>query len=894
MVQKNLLNRISAALVFLASIIVYYLTLPPTLVFWDVGEFCAAAYLLQVPHPPGAPLFLLLGRVFGWLPVFSDFAVKMHFISALSSAVTVTLLYLITVRIIISFRGYPEKLIDQVIVFGSSIIGALSLAYSTTFWFNATEAEVYGVSMLFVALIIWLIMKWYDHSHEAHNEKYIFLIAYLIGLSVGVHLLAVLTIFGILTIIYLKNYEFNTSSLVKFSIISLLTFFVIYPGIVKYLPSLLDGEFRGSKSVIFTYIPIILIIGSLYGIYYSIKNKIKILNIIFISFLLIVLGYSTYTLVLIRANVPNLPMNENDPSNISRLVSYLGREQYGEAPILQRRYSQEPMHAPTWQNYTSDMDFMWRYQINHMYIRYLLWNYVGEEGDWQDAGVNWKKTLGIPFLIGLLGLYYHFRKDWKLALPYLILFLIMGVILALYQNQQEPQPRERDYFYVGSFFIFSMWISIGIVAIIDFLKKYIKSVTLQQTSSVAVLTVFMFAIPVNFLRINWHERDRSKNYVAWDYSYNILQTCEKDAIIFTNGDNDTFPLWYLQDVEGIRQDVRIVNLSLVNTSWYIKQLKNYEPHGAKKVPISFSDEQIERLQPIVWEPKQMNIPVPKEVYQKFGITDTNVINTGKITFTMKNTVTYGQYKLLRVQDIMVRDIIMTNKWERPIYFAVTVSPDSKIGLDDYLWMDGLAWRLKPVPVTPESGIHKDIMEANVLAVNVIPSKEPQYGYLYRGLNDTTIYFDENITRLSVNYRSGFIRLAIHYHNVEKNPEKALKILHQMDEVIPLNGIKFDWRLAADVMSFYGRLGDTTKQNQYADYLEKECWNLINTNQFEITSYYNPHRILLEIYENRNDYKKAIDVLNRILAIYPNDPAIRAKILELETKLKNKPKGSLSE
>ncbi len=893
MSQKNLFYKLSAFFVFFASLLVYYLTLPPTLVFWDVGEFCAASYLLQVPHPPGAPLFLLLGRLIGWLPIISDFAAKMHLISALSSAITVTLLYLVTVRVVIAFRGYPQKSLDHLIIYGGSIIGALSLAYSTTFWFNATEAEVYGLSMLFVALIIWLIIKWYDHSKEAHNEKYIFIIAYLIGLSVGVHLLAVLTIFTVLSIIYFKNYEVNHSSFIKFGVISLIIFFVIYPGVVKYLPSILDGEFRGTRIELLTYVPIILIIGSLYGVYYSTKNKMKMLNIALVSFLLIVLGYSTYTLVIIRANVPNMPMNENDPSNLTRLVSYLGREQYGEAPILKRRYSQEPMHTPTWQNYTSDMDFMWRYQINHMYTRYLLWNYVGTEGDWQDAGVSWKDTLGIPFLLGLLGLYYHFRKDWKMAMPFLFLFLIMGVILALYQNQQEPQPRERDYFYVGSFFVFSMWISIGIIGIIDFLRKYLKSTNLQNTSSVFVLAIFIFAIPINFLRINWHERDRSKNYVAWDYSYNILQTCEKDAIIFTNGDNDTFPLWYLQDVEGVRRDVRIVNLSLVNTSWYIKQLKNYEPHGAKKVPISFTDEQIEKLQPIQWNTRQMSIPVSKEVFQKFGVTDTALINAGKITFTMKHTVTYGQYNLIRVQDIMVRDIIMTNKWERPIYFAVTVSPDSKIGLDDYMWMDGLAWRLKPIRTSPESGIHKDIMEANILAENVIPSKEPQYGYLYRGLNDTTIYFDENITRLTVNYRSGFIRLAIYYLNVERNSEKALNILHRMDEVIPINGVKFDWRLASDVMSIYSKLGDRPKQEEYAKYLEKECWNLINSNQAEVSSYYNPYRILLEIYENREDYKKAIDVLNRVSAFYPNDPSIRSRILELEAKIKNINKDTLS-
>ncbi len=881
MQQKNWYHRISALGVLLTSFIVYYITTPPTLTFWDVGEFIAAAFLLQVPHPPGSPFFLLLGRIASMLPLSGDIAVRVHLISGLSSALTVMFLYLIAVRLIVAFRGNPVSVLDKLSVYGASAIGALSLAFGTTFWFSATEAEVYGVSMLFVGIIVWLIMRWYDHHQEPHNEKYIFLIAYLIGLSIGVHLLAVLTVFTVAMIYYFRKYEFKTNTFIKLGIISVIIFFGIYPGVVKYFPIMLNGEFRGIKNDLISYIPVLMILGSFYGIYYSIKNKIKILNIALISFLLIVLGYSTYTLVLIRANVPDMPMNENDPSNLSRLVSYLSREQYGDAPVMQRRYSQEPMHAQTWQNYTSDMDFMWRYQINHMYNRYLLWNYVGMEGDWQDGGVSWKYTFGIPFLLGLLGFYYHFRKDWKMALPFLAMFIVMGVVLALYQNQQQPQPRERDYFYVGSFFVFSIWISLGIIAIIDFIKKYLKKESLYKIGTGGVLALFILVIPVNFLKINWHGLDRSNNYVAWDYSYNILQTCEKDAILFTNGDNDTFPLWYLQDVEGVRRDIRIVNLSLVNTNWYIKQLKNNRPHGAKKVAISFSDSQIDQLQPIVWETRQMNIPVPKNVFEKFGVTDTALINKGRISFTMAHTVTFGEHKVIRVQDIMVRDIIMSNKWERPIYFATTVSPDSKIGLDDYMWMDGLAWIFKPVAATQETGIHTKIMDANFMSENIVPSKAPQYGYLYRGLNDTISYFDENITRLTVNYRSGFVRLALQYFNVEKDTEKALKVLDRMEEVMPLKGISFDWRLASDVMSIYSRLGNIEKRNMYADYLEKECWKMINTNQADMNSYYNPYRVLLEIYDSNNNYEKAIEVLNRIGVFYPNDPSIKSRITELQ-------------
>ncbi|HXG00512.1 MAG TPA: DUF2723 domain-containing protein, partial [Bacteroidota bacterium] len=373
---------------------------------------------------------------------------------------------------------------------------------------------------------------------------------------------------------------------------------------------------------------------------------------------------------------------------------YLGREQYGDAPILQRRYSQEPQHQGMYTNYTSDLDFLIRYQLNHMFFRYVGWNYIGQAGDEQDSGVTAKDTLGIPFLVGLFGLWWQFKKDWKMGLVFVVMFIVLGPILALYQNQQEPQPRERDYFYVGAFYVFSLWIGVGIVGIIDLLRRWRSSMALPL--SAASVLIFAAAIPANMIRINYHEHDRSGNYVAWDYSYNMLQTCEPDAILFTNGDNDTFPLWYLQDVEGIRRDVRVVNLSLINTSWYIKQMKQkpYYPE-AKPVPISLTDREIETIGPIQFQERRLSLPVPRDVYARYGVTDTAEINKGKIEFTMRPTLQFGNISAIRVQDILVQDIIFTNKWQRPIYFAVTCSPDSKIGLDEYLWFNGLAWRLEP-------------------------------------------------------------------------------------------------------------------------------------------------------------------------------------------------------
>lgn len=875
--SERMMNRTIAFGVFFISFIVYMMTVARTVVFWDVGEFIAAAYLLQVPHPPGSPFFLLIGRVVSMIPFNPDIAFRMHTISALGAALGVAFLYLVSLKVIKRFRGTPESTIEKVVVYGASVIGALSLAFGTTYWDNATEAEVYGLSMFFIGFIIWLAMRWSERADDPHNEKYLFLIAYLIGLSIGIHLLAILAIFTVMLIIYFTKYEFSRNSFIRFGLITVAVFFVVYPGVVKWLPSMMDGDVAGFRSDLLTYVPFALIAMAAYWAYRSTKTGQRMRHIACISFILIVIGYSTYTMVIIRANVPNLPMNENNPNTLARLVSYLSREQYGEAPIMKRRYSQEPMHAPTWQNYSSDMDFLFRYQINHMYIRYLLWNYIGAADDLQDSGVSWKDTYGVPFLLGLIGLYYHLKRDWKMGLTFLVTFLVMGVILALYQNQQEPQPRERDYFYVGSFFVFSMWVGLGLVSIVDFLKKQFREQRYYTLGAAGCVTLAAFVVPANLFQINWFSHDLSKNFVAWDYSYNILQTCEPDAIIFTNGDNDTFPLWYLQDVEGVRRDIRIVNLSLVNTAWYISQLKNSEPHGTKKVPISLSEAQIERIQPMQWEARQLELPVAKETFEKFGVRDTSITNKAKITFTMPHTVQFGNVKAIKAQDIMVWDIIRTNNWQRPVYFAVTVSPDSKIGLDEYLWMDGLAWRLKPAKVSSgDIGLHPHIMEANLMPENVAPSKEPQYGYLFRGLNDTTIYFDENVRRLTMNYRYSFIRLALHYQTVQNNFDRGKQVLARMESLLPRSVIPMDWRLMADLMSIYQRFGEDNMYNEYSQDVEKICLNLIDQGQVDQQSYYNPYRVVLDIYDARKDYVRALDILRLVESKYPDDPGIKSR------------------
>ncbi len=885
--EHRTLNRVIGLSLFAVSLLVYTMTLSRTVVFWDVGEFCAAAYLLQVPHPPGAPFFLLIARIFGMIPFVADVAVRMHFISALSSALTVMFLYLVTVRFIMIFRGKPETNLDRITVYGASIIGALSLAFGKTFWFNAVEAEVYGVSMLFVSSILWLGLRWYERADMERSDVYLLLIAYLIGLSLGVHLLALLTLFSVMLLVYFRKYEVTMGSLMKFGAAALVIFLVIYPGIVKELTSMLDGEIGGTRSVVITLIPVVAIVGAIVGLVRSVRDKNRLLYLGLLSFLLIVLGFSTYTMVYVRANA-NPPMNENDPSSLARLVSYLNREQYGQAPTMQRRYGQDPEQRAAHQKYTSDFDYMMRYQINHMYVRYWLWNYIGTQGDWKEAGVNLKQLYGIPFLLGLFGAWYQWKKSRQMFIVALVSFIIMGVILALYQNQQEPQPRERDYFYVGSFFIFSMWIGIGLVGLIDLLKEKFANLNSRNVAMYAILGIGLLFVPLNMARTNFTEADRRGNYVAWDYSYNLLQSCDRDAILFTNGDNDTFPLWYLQDVEGVRRDIRIVNLSLLNTDWYIKQLKHGEPHGAKKVPISVTDADIARLGPIPWEPKTMELPVPEDVWRRHSVEGTAVTlkDTAqrKISFFMSHTFEVGQTKALRVQDILVYDIVRTSNWQRPVYFAMTVSDDGKIGLREFMQMEGLAFRLTSRKSSSIwSNLSEEKMRANMFSDVAEPSKEPQSGFRWRGLSDSTVYFDEDVRRLMSNYRHAFIILGAYYANIKNEPRRMAEVMDRMEEVIPRSVIPMDNRLKFDVGSYYLAADQNEKGNAILRELIADLKPIVDRGVAEPLAetgiQYNSYFMLLTAYQSLGMYDEALQLLDIISATYANMPGLPEYLAE---------------
>jgi hypothetical protein len=423
----------------------------------------------------------------------------------------------------------------------------------------------------------------------------------------------------------------------------------------------------------------------------------------------------------------------------------------------------------------------------------------------------------------------------------------------------------------------------GILAIIEYLRRIATSPGAGPAITMAAVGAGLVLVPARLVQVNWHEHDRQGNYVAWDYSYNILQTCEKDAILFTNGDNDTFPLWYLQDVEGIRRDVRIVNLSLINTPWYIQQMKDsaYYPE-AKPVPISLPDDAIETIAPTVWRTRTLDLPVTDEAIRRYGASDSAIVSARKITFTMRNTMTIQQTPVIRVQDILVRDIIFTNRWERPIYFAVTVSPDSKIGLEEYLWFHGLAWRLEPRKVGREDfGISREVLEANLMREPAEPAATPRYGYRFRNLADPEVYFDENTTRLMLNYRSAFMRLALYYSNAQSDTAKAVATLNRMEELIPRSKIPMGWELLSDLGTFYARLGQTQTFNAIADELEVMMKDMIASGRADASSPYNPYRVLFGIYEERKDWPAMLDLLTQLSQQFPNDPGLRQRITEVQ-------------
>lgn len=943
------LNNIIGWIIWAIASFVYLSTIEPTTSFWDCGEFIAAAYNLEVGHPPGAPLFMLIGRFFTMFTTPENAAVAINVMSALSSSFTILFLFwsiTAIIKKIVVKTGEMDKA-AMVAVFGSAVVGSLAYTFSDSFWFSAVEGEVYAMSSLFTAAVFWGILKWDAVAHESHSTRWLVFIAYLMGLSIGVHLLNLLAIPAMVFLYYFKTRDLTAKRFFIASGVSVLILgivqFGIIPGTYKlasifelFMVNTVGMPFH--SGLVFYFILLAGLVA--YGLYYT-QQKGKVLwNTVLLCFSVIIIGYSTYSVILIRS-AANPPMDENNPENVFSLLSYLNREQYGSAPFLSGQFYNTPLDSrepfvegkvvyyqnketgkyeatnkgekdkPNYDDKASgffprmwssqgnhvrdykmwvdikgknvrasngetikiptfgdNLAFLFNYQWGHLYWRYFMWNFAGRQSDVQNStpneivNGNWisgikpidAARLGnqdklsksvteneghnryflLPLILGIIGLIYQFIKDPKDWLILALLFFFTGLAINFYTNPPSPQPRERDYAYVGSFYVFAIWIALGVYALYEILGKKIQ----RLASAGLVTTICLLAVPVLMANQNWDDHDRSKRYTARDFAKNYLNSCAPNAILFTNGDNDTFPLWYVQDVEGFRTDVRVVNLSLLNTDWYIEQMRR-KAWDSDGIPQMLPDHKIRQNtndyvyvydrgieghtdvdeiikfvtddspkskitgnnnKQIDYLPtKKFKISVDKELVLANG-----TVSKDKADRILDNVEWSIEANGIYKKDLIILDILAANDWKRPIYFAITTGDDAYLGLTDYFQIEGLAYRLVPYKAQSFDG---QTGEVNTEAMYENLMTEFEWG----GMNKSEIYMDENNRRMCMNFRNNFARLAGDYIRQGKK-EKALEVLDKCLEVIPHKNVPYN-QFMVSIAEHYYRLGAYDKANE---------------------------------------------------------------------------------
>lgn len=832
------LNLLTGILLFAVSSLTYWLTMEPTVSFWDCGEFIAAAYKLQVGHQPGAPLFLMIGKLFSFFSLGDPSKVAYWINMSSVAASGATVMFLFWTITSIGTRIYRHARQPSISIIIAGIVGSLAFAFSDTFWFSAVESEVYAMSTLFTSIVFWAALKW-ERSEE---DRWLVFIAFMTGLSIGIHLLSLLVIPAVTLVYYFKKYSRPQLKGICIAFLAgcALVGAVQY-GIVQHLVLAaantdllfvngLSAPF-GSGAIVF-----LVLIGCFItaGLFFSIKRNLYHLNLGLLCLTFILLGYSSYFMIYIRANAKPA-INLSNPDNAFSLYEYLGRSGYGTTPLLYgqtfdakpvlhhegaplyrknsgkyevsgskykteydknlifpRTHSQKPGHAEYYRHWLAleqgespgmlkNINFFSTWQLGFMYWRYFFWNFVGRQNDIQGQGHimegNWISGIrpideirlgnqanlppsilnnkahnvlyGLPLIIGLMGIIWIYRKSRRYFLVILSLFFLTGIAIVVYLNQDPLQVRERDYAYVGSFYAFAIFIGFGFIALKDVLRKLGAS----KASMVVATLICLLCAPGLMLREGWDDHDRSNKFTAMHWAKNYLNSCAPNAILFTNADNDTFPLWYAQEVEGIRTDVRVVCLQFLADDAYISQMK--KPSGfSAPLPIS-----MHRL-------KYMDGVRDYFPFVDYGITDSvdlgdllevmksdakedkiqmsdgsyiNFLPTKKLKFkadinTLLATATIKQDEIGRVSnmewvfnkdfatkaDLVLFDILVSNEWKRPIYFATSVSQDTYIGMDDYLHLEGYAYRL--LPFIPETGTkvdksdrtHTDVMYSNFM------------------------------------------------------------------------------------------------------------------------------------------------------------------------------------
>jgi hypothetical protein len=1013
MIKKyRLWDNILGWAVFAVAAFTYLMTIEPTMSLWDCSEFIASAHKMEVGHPPGAPFFMILGRFFSNFAGGNEAKVAMmvNAMSGLASALTILFLFWTITHLArrIFLKQESDYTPGRIIaVLGAGLTGALAYAFSDTFWFSAVEGEVYATSSLFTAVVFWAMLRWEDVADEPHANRWIILIALMMGLSIGVHLLNLLAIPAIVFIWYFRKYEFSwkgfTVSMIVSVLLLVLIMYGIIPGIVR-VTSGFELFFVNSLGLPFNsgmYIHLLLFIAALiltvwysfthsdgirififagvtlllsgiwllteslllnlvflaavvYGAWILSTRQRVVLNTIMTALVVIMIGYSSFAVIVIRSTA-NPPMNENNPSNPFALLYYLNREQYGQRPLFYGPYYNAPVtdyvkgkptynpsggkyiitnretirkyderfmtvfprmwsdsedHIREYEQYVGEkgkpvrvtdpqtgeattlrvptfgqnLGFMFRHQLGFMYFRYFMWNFSGRQNDVQSTGgpVNGNWITGInfldaprtgsvkgmpddmkndpsrnryfllPLILGLVGFLWHFNRDVRNWWIVLLLFVMTGIAIVIYLNQYPNQPRERDYAYAASFYAFAVWIGLGVLALFELLRK-----AAGETPAAVIASVLTFAaVPVVMGSQNWDDHDRSGRYLARDVAFNYLNTCAPNAIIFTGGDNDTFPLWYAQEVEGVRTDVRVCNLMLLNTDWYIDQMK-YMAYTSEPLPISLPKElYYDGVNNQVAVLERVKEPATAKEVMKF-ITSGSDVSKLKIygedlwyipTRTIRIPVDSAKVlangtvrpedadKIVPYIDInlkgswimknqlLVIDILANNNWDRPIYFVAGQTEDA-LGLEEYFQLEGLAYRLVPVKGVNKSWFEYGRIDTEILYDNLMNK------FTWRGASEPDVYIDyyHKRTLTVVRARLNHARLARELA-AKGDSVRAAKVIDRCLELFPPSKLGYDFYFG-DIISASFAAGQMEKarelSKEFTDYYAERTGYLLD-------------------------------------------------------------------
>ncbi|MFZ3575096.1 DUF2723 domain-containing protein [Tenacibaculum finnmarkense] len=937
---------------FAVALITYTLTLEPTVSSWDCGEYISTAVKLEVGHPPGAPLFQMLGAFFAMFSNDpSQWAKMVNFMSGLASAFTILFMFWTITNLAkkMAIKNGEFSKNEAIAVLGSGLVGALAYTFSDSFWFSAVEGEVYAMSSFLMALLFWLGLRWEDEINTPRGHKWLVIISFVVGLSFGVHILSLLVIPSIVMLYFFKTYKnitLKTTAVATLISILVLAFVFkfLFPFTLKFF-SVSELFFINEIGLPYntgTIIAGIILIGLFFfGLSFTRKNNLVMANTLILSVLFIMIGFSSWLMLPIRANADTV-INENNPSSARELLAYYNREQYGDANVFYDNYysvthdraqdAEQPFKddKPKYEkkngkyiivnkyknivpNYSSkhkgfiprmvnpaseqhykriagiparskrrptfleNMKFMIDYQFGYMYGRYFMWNFVGRQNDTQGhldiENGNWlsgidfidefrlgsqqhlpddiKNNKGrnnyffLPLILGLIGLIYQSKKDKNNLYTLALFFAFTGFAIIFYTNPKPFEPRERDYAVVGSFYVFAIWIGFGVFALYDYLKNYAN----RRTVAIGVSAVSLLAVPVLMGVQNWDDHDRGDRYISQLNAQTYLESCDPNAIIFTIGDNDTFPLWYMQQVEGVRQDIKIVNTSLFQTAWYIDQMKK-KTYEADPIPSQLTHEQYKygtldmayhiahpRFKDSImsinnfmrWiesdNDQTYYIDEENDVREKFYPTNhiripvnkANVLKTGLVA--QKDADKILDYIDITVSEqgltknrILMLDILNNFQWKRPIYFTGGANADEEyIWLKDYLQLDGMSYKFVPIKTSNKG---KSIMSMGRIDTKKMYDNVKKWNW--KTINNGKIYLDEQSKRNAISIRNNLMRLSEEYLK-EGDSVNAKDVLDLSLYKLPIKQFEH-YSVSLEYPELYYRMGDIEKAHETVETL----------------------------------------------------------------------------